>query len=135
MPEPSREELMSALFQGMVLQQANMALMCLGKMPHPQTGQTGRDLEAARFFIDQLEMIEVKTKGNLSQEEERFLKQSLTDLRMAFVEAIGEAPAAAAPEAAASSPGPRSGTGSAEPPSPTPAESEAESRKKFSKKY
>ena len=59
----SGEEMMSSLFVGMVVQQTNMALMLLGRMPHPETGQTMQDIESAKMFIDQLEMLEVKTRS------------------------------------------------------------------------
>src|SRR6185437_2781085 len=84
----SREEMMSALFAQLVVQQSNMAMLLMGKVPHPQTGQTVRDIEAARLFIDQLEMLEAKTKGNLTKDEDQLLKQSLMSLRMAFVESV-----------------------------------------------
>ena len=135
----SRGELMSALFAGMVMQQTNMALMLLGKIPHPESGQTLRDVEGARMFIDQLEMLEFKTKGNLDKQEERLLKQSLTALRLAFVEAI-DRPAGHS-QAASSSPAndPVKSTESAKSAeaagsSSTP-HSEEDSRKKFSKRY
>src|SRR5437867_2283404 len=83
----SPEDRISALFANMVAQQTNMALMFLGRVPHPESGQPVRDLKAAQMFIDQLEMLEVKTKGNLDKQEAGFLKQNLTALRMAFVEA------------------------------------------------
>ena len=82
----------SALFAQMVMQQSSMAMMLLGKTAHPETGKIVRDLEAARLFIDQLEMLEFKTKGNLNQEEAALLKQSLMSLRMAFVEAVDSPP-------------------------------------------
>jgi len=81
-------DLMSALFAQMVMQQSNLALMLLGKTPHPQSGKVVRDIEGAKFFIDQLEMLELKTRGNLSKEEAALLKQSLMALRMAFVECV-----------------------------------------------
>src|SRR5271167_1278080 len=84
----SREEIMSALFANMVIQQTNMAMMLLGKAPHPESGQTILDLDAARMFIDQLQMIEAKTRGNLSKQEEGLLKQALSTLRMTYVEEI-----------------------------------------------
>ena len=130
----SREELMSAMFANMVVQQSNMALMLLGKLLNPETGQPMQDLEAAKMFIDQLEMLECKTKGNLDKQEERLLQQSLTGLRMAFVEAVesGTEPERAAspavPKAAAAAP-------AASPAGTTAAPAEDESRKKFSKKY
>jgi len=131
-PAMSREDMQSALFAQLVMQQANMAMMLLGKVPHPESGQSVQDLEAARLFIDQLEMLEGKTKGNLTKQEASLLKQSLMSL--AFVEAV-ESPKPQSephpPEAAAAAPaqpGPASGA------APSPAE-EDEHRKKFSKKY
>src|SRR5262245_20780224 len=81
----SHDEIMSALFAHMVIQNTNMALMFLGQVPHPESGEKVVDLETARMFIDQLEMLEVKTKGNLTREEEKLLQQSLMHLRMTFV--------------------------------------------------
>ena len=125
----SREEMMSALFGHMVVQQSNMALMLMGNMPHPQSGQTVRDLDAAKLFIDQLEMLEAKTKGNLSKEEEKLLKQSLMNLRLAFVEAVEKAPEEPKPADPTKAPGKAGGS---EPSQAAPSE---ESHKKFSKKY
>lgn len=132
----SREEMMAALFANMVAQQTNMTLMMLGKIPHPQTGQPVQDLEAAKVFIDQLEMLAAKTKGNLSKEEDRLLQQSLAGLRMAFVEALGPddqmdlETAGLDPQAPPTAPTPvqpQKAGGSPEP--------DEASRKKFSKKY
>ena len=85
---PDRDQMISAMFASMVIQNANMAMIFLGQAPHPQSGETAQDLENARYFIDQLEMIEVKTKGNLNKQEEMLLKQSLTNLRLGYVEAV-----------------------------------------------
>jgi hypothetical protein len=135
MPQPdlagiSREEMMSALFAQLVIQQANMTMLLLGKVPHPQTGEIVRDIEAARLFIEQLEMLEAKTKGNLNKEEEQLLKQSLMSLRMAFVEAVESPepeskPAETAPPAAEE----KKIEAAAE------SASDADSKKKFTKKY
>src|SRR5712671_3926510 len=95
---PSAEEMHSALYAYLVMQQSNMAMMLLGKTPHPETGKTLLDLDSAKLFIDQLEMLEAKTKGNLNPEEASLLKQTLMRLRLAFVEAA-DAPAPAAAEA------------------------------------
>ena len=126
-PGGTPDEMRSALFAQMVMQQASMAMMLLGKTPHPETGQLVRDLEAARYFIDQLEMLEFKTKGNLTPEETALLKQSLMSLRMAFVESVDNPP-------------PPAGTApAAEPGTPTPAPGAAAAddapAKKFTKKY
>src|ERR1039458_5718809 len=102
-----QEEMMTMMFASLVVQQTNMASIFLGLAPNPQTGKKERDLEHARYFIDQLEMLEAKTRGNLDKREEGLLKQSLTGLRLAFVEAASKpaAPAtggekSASPEAA-----------------------------------
>ena len=131
--EPSREELMSALFAQLVLQQSNMAMMFLGKIPRSETGESVKDLDAARLFIDQLEMLELKTKGNLTREEAAILKQNLTGLRLAFVQAV-ESPADSKPSQAEGS----TAAGKAEKSgelSPSTPVAEEEHRKKFSKKY
>ena len=133
----SREEMMSALFAHMVFQNTNMALMLLGRVPHPETGEKVKDLEAARMFIDQLEMLEVKTKGNLTPEETRLLQQGLTHVRMAFVEAANEAPAKEeAKPAATAQPAPAPPGETAQPETaPQAGAEESESRKRFTKKY
>jgi hypothetical protein len=138
--ELSREEMMSALFAQMVMQQSSLAMMLLGKTPHPETGQTIKDLEGAKLMIDQLEMLEEKTKGNLTQDEAGLLKQSLMALRMAFVEAVdgAESPAAMPPtQPNVGSGGHEAASGSKETPPSTDAHAGAttEHRPKFTKKY
>jgi hypothetical protein len=131
-------DVMSALFAQMVMQQSNLALMLLGKTAHPESGQIVRDIEGAKLFIDQLEMLEVKTRGNLSKEEAALLKQSLMALRMAFVECVNAPPPPA--EAGKEGGAAPAGAASATEPTPTAAPTatstgEEESRKKFTKKY
>ncbi len=128
--ESASEQTGSALFAQLVLQQSNMALMLLGKVAHPESGQVVRDLEAARLFIDQLEMLETKTRGNLTKEESNLLKQSLMTLRLAFVEAAEE------PAPKPDSRQPNENKEAAAPPAGSGSSSEDEEhRKKFSKKY
>ena len=131
-------DLQSALFAQMILQQSNLALMLMGKAPHPESGQITRDMDGAKLFIDQLEVLELKTKGNLSKEESALLKQSLMSLRLAFVECVNASPVPAASPAPSGAPLP----GAASPAeaaraatAPGPAGGEEESRKKFTKKY
>ena len=128
----SRDEMMSALFANMVFQNTNMALMMMGRVPNPSSNEKLFDLEAARMFIDQLEMIEVKTKGNLIPDEQKLLQQSLTHLRMAFVEAVEKgAPQEAGQQKPAQ---PEKDQPSPEAAADTAA-AEEESRKRFTKKY
>jgi hypothetical protein len=125
------------------MQNANMALIFLGKAPNPQTGQTSQELENARYFIDQLEMLEVKTKGNLSKQEAALLNQSLTSLRLAFVDAVEHPADGATSETPGVPPTDEQETPVTEPAKPEQAAQaaatqpapEPESQKKFSKKY
>ena len=133
----SQEEMTSALFANLVLQQANTALMFLGKVEHPQSGKTVTNLEAARMFIDQLEMLATKTKGNLTAQEAAVLKQTLTSVRMAFVEAVDRGEPTSDPQSGTTPTGtdatPAGGEGS--PQAAPSGEPESDSRKKFTKKY
>ncbi|GEM_PF-2604564 len=62
------------------------ALVALGKIPHPVTGETSVELPWARYFIDILGMLEEKTQGNLDKELASLLESRLTMLRMTFVD-------------------------------------------------
>ncbi len=74
-------------FYTFVLSLASSAFVHLGDAPNPETGQPDKpDLALAKQAIDILAMIREKTKGNLSPEEERFLENILTDLRLRFVQ-------------------------------------------------
>lgn len=134
-PDGNPEDMRSALFAQLVVQQSSMAMMLLGKTPHPASGQIVCDLESAKLFIDQLEMLEVKTKGNLTPEEAAILKQSLMSLRMAFVDCVNSPPASAPPKPeTATAPGEAPAAAEPAKPDAAPAAGD-ESRKKFTKKY
>lgn len=71
----------------------SQALMYLGAFPDPETGKAIVSLDYARFHIDLLEVLEQKTRGNLTAEEERDMQQALSELRMRYVEiskAVGQ---------------------------------------------
>jgi hypothetical protein len=119
---------MTQRFIAFVMMHAQQASLFLGEIPHPETGETVRNLDAARFMIDQLEMLQEKTRGNLSSEESQILSSVLSDLRLAFVRIT------ASPGGAASAPA--TSAESTEPAS-EPAESEAaqEVKARFRKSY
>jgi hypothetical protein len=73
-------------FSTFVLSLSHSALMHLGEAPDPETGKTAASVTLAKQTIDLIGMLEEKTKGNLTGEEERLLGQILFDLRMRFVE-------------------------------------------------
>src|SRR3954465_3361161 len=119
-----------------VMMQAQNAALFLGQIPNPQTGKGEVNLELAKMFIDQLGMIQEKTRGNLTNEEGAVLKNTLANLQMAFVEVSkemreGKMESGPEPEAVEKAAEP---TAEKVEPSATP-QSEAESRKKFTKSY
>ncbi|MBV8587495.1 MAG: DUF1844 domain-containing protein [Verrucomicrobia bacterium] len=77
---------MAQRFIEFVMMQAQNAAFMLGQIPHPQTGEREVNLDMARLLIDQLIMIQEKTKGNLNGDETRILGSALSNLQMAFVE-------------------------------------------------
>jgi len=60
-------------------------LVYLGAAPNPATGKAETNLPQAKYIIGLLEIIEEKTRGNLTDEEDKLLKAALTDLRMRYV--------------------------------------------------
>ena len=86
---------MSQRFIEFVMMQAQQASLFLGRIPSPQSGKTEVLLEPAKLFIDHLEMIREKTRGNLTNEEKEILNSVLSDLEMAYVQAAHAASSSA----------------------------------------
>ena len=75
-------------FPGFLISLATSALYHLGLVPDPTTGEIGpKNTALARHTIDTIELLQRKTQGNLTDEEEKLLRELLTELRMRFVEA------------------------------------------------
>lgn len=72
---------------------ASQALVSLGDLPNPFTGKPDANLAEARFQIDLIEMLEAKTKGNTTPEEQQLLTGLLYDLRMRYLSKISAPPA------------------------------------------
>ncbi|HKS29990.1 MAG TPA: DUF1844 domain-containing protein [Pyrinomonadaceae bacterium] len=83
-----------ASFVNFLMSIASNAAAALGMMEHPVTGERGVDLQLGKHWIDVLGMLEQKTRGNLSKQEERILEGLLADLRMQFVSLSQPAPTA-----------------------------------------
>jgi len=79
---------MTQRFIEFVMMQAQNAAFMLGQIPHPQTGKGEVNLDMAQVLIDQLAMIQEKTKGNLNDDESRILAGAISNLQLAFVEAV-----------------------------------------------
>ena len=83
---PRSGEMPPASFQMLVGTIASQAVMGLGAVRDPKSGGVVVDLDAARFAIDLLAVMEDKTKGNLTDEESKELSQALAELRHRFVQ-------------------------------------------------
>jgi hypothetical protein len=72
-------------FPSYILSYYTQGLVLLGEVPNPYTNKKEEDVEAARHTVDILSMLQVKTKGNLSKDEEQLLDTVLYELRMKFI--------------------------------------------------
>jgi uncharacterized protein DUF1844 len=126
---------LSQRFIEFVMMHAQNAALFLGQIPNPKTGEGEVNLELAKMFIDQLAMIQEKTRGNLTNDESTVLRNTLSNLQMVYVEVAQQAPQGAAqPKTPAPEPSPETSTTTPEQP-PISASNESESKKKFTKSY
>lgn len=135
-------------FVQFVMMQAQNIFYVLGRIPSPDGRAIPPNLEAGKILIDQLEMIQEKTRGNLSTQESSIIEDALKNVRLAFVEVSGGTPASMMPKSNLPDfPLDEEETGFAEPPpsaaekpksAPTPDAKpveEHENKKKFTKTY
>src|SRR5271157_6578140 len=83
---------MTQRFIEFVLMQAQNAAFTLGQIPHPQTGKAEVNLDMAQLLIDQLVMMQEKTRGNLNADESRILAGTISNLQLSFVEIVQKQP-------------------------------------------
>src|ERR1700751_5036854 len=83
---------LSQRFIEFVMMHAQNAALFLGQIPNPKTGEGEVNLELAKLFIDQLAMIQEKTRGNLTNEDSTVLRNTLSNLQMVYVEVVQQAP-------------------------------------------
>jgi Domain of unknown function (DUF1844) len=76
-------------FASFLISLGTQAFMHLGDIPNPLTQKREKDSAAAKQMIDLLGVLEAKTKGNLTGDEERLLRQLLFDLRLRYVRETG----------------------------------------------
>jgi hypothetical protein len=112
-----------ALFLSIMYSFHAAAMGQLGKVANPLTGKIERDLDAARSTIDVLHMFQKKTAGNLTDREERVLKNLITELQLNFVDEAGRPQEPTAEEAVTPAASPND---SAAAPEESPAADEAE---------
>ena len=85
----SRGPLPEGNFAALISMLATQALFAMGLLQVKGQEERKPDLELAKYNIDMLETIEEKTKGNLTEEEEKVLSNTLSELRMGYVRVAG----------------------------------------------
>ena len=94
---PNDKNMMSAeeleiRFMGFVSLVVNMTMQQLGKIANPITHAVDRNLDIAKAWIDILRMFREKTKGNLNDNEKRFLETNIAGLEMNYVDELKSKP-------------------------------------------
>ena len=79
-------------FTDFVILQAQNAGLFLGQIPNPATGEPSLNLRAAKSVLDSLEMLKVKTTGNLTEQEEKLLQTALDNLQPLYERASDDSP-------------------------------------------
>jgi hypothetical protein len=84
MNQENPEKKHKALFITLIQQFQMQGWVSLGRIKNPTSDQIERNLNMAVYTIDTLAMLKEKTRGNLDEDESRFLEQTLTDLRLSL---------------------------------------------------
>jgi hypothetical protein len=83
----TEQTLPPASFSTLVTLLATQAMAALGRIPDPQANKSVVRLPMAKHFIDSIEVLQAKTKGNLTEVEAGMLDSMLFELRMLYVAA------------------------------------------------
>ncbi|MGE5401900.1 MAG: DUF1844 domain-containing protein [Ignavibacteriales bacterium] len=81
----NNNELNEILFMQTVYQNQQLAFMGMGKIKNPVSDKIEVNLEQAKLAIDILDMLIIKTKGNLNEREEKFILEVVRDLKLNYV--------------------------------------------------
>lgn len=84
------DEKNSALFAQLIIMFQGACMQHLGKIKNPMTDAIERDLEQAQAMIDLIEMLQAKTRGNLTREEETFITNVVRELKLNYVDEAGK---------------------------------------------
>lgn len=88
MKEGDKTKTKEDLFFHLVFMFQTAALQQMGKLINPLTKKVEKNLEQAKYSIDILELLQEKTKGNLKEEEGKYLENVLFELRMNYLEEV-----------------------------------------------
>lgn len=75
-------------FSTFILSMSSSVFLHFGDIPNPETGAKGKNLPVAKQTIDIISMLQEKTKGNLSDDENKLLENILYELRMRYMELV-----------------------------------------------
>jgi hypothetical protein len=95
---PALSSEMTKRFVQFVMVQAQNILYVLGRIPTPEGERIPPNLQAAKMMIDHLELIRIKTEGNLTTQETKIISEALQQVQLAFVEASGGTPVGMMPD-------------------------------------
>jgi hypothetical protein len=84
-PEEKGEFLPPSDFSSIILPLYTPALIKLGLFEDPLTGKINENLDLAKRLIDLLDLLRIKTEGNLDAEEQKFLDGCIQQLKMAYL--------------------------------------------------
>ncbi|HCJ66410.1 MAG TPA: DUF1844 domain-containing protein [Elusimicrobia bacterium] len=82
------DEESNSYFTGLIFSLSTLVLQQLGKIANPLSSKIERNLEQAKTTIDMLLMLKEKTKGNLTEKEEKILNNILADLQLNYVDEV-----------------------------------------------
>jgi hypothetical protein len=91
MSEEDKTRIKEDLFFHLVFMFQTAALQQMGKLINPLTKKAEKNLEQAKYSIDILELLQEKTRGNLKDEESKYLENVLFELRMNYLEEVKKA--------------------------------------------
>ena len=86
----TEQEKQTALFGSLVLMFQTAAMQQMGKIKNTVTDKIERELDQAQMSIDMLDMLEARTKGNLSDEERKYLGEVLKELKLNYVDELAK---------------------------------------------
>jgi len=101
---PGGQEIPEASMPFLISMLSSQVMMAMGFLPTPDGQQPPVDLPLAKHFIDLLAVLDEKTKGNLTEEEQSMMTESLHQFRMAYVQYTQGGPEAGSEEPEASAP-------------------------------
>jgi len=88
MENTDEKKLYEIQFVQLVFSLKASAIIQLGKIANPLTGNIERNLNEAKYTIDMLNMLKEKTKGNLTADEEKIINDAVFELQMNYIDEV-----------------------------------------------